>query len=281
MIGVTLSAHVKADVIDDTNYLSVVGDPMIGGEKKSRGRIPRDYAKHPYGSMGKAFEESGITLIPRHEWAARLDAQERAEESNVHLARLLGIKPKDQNGTNYCWGNGPTTAAQMCRVRRGHKFVSLSPASACAIIKQGANQGGWGTEAVQQMAKRGLNTSKTWSDNARDYRHLDTEAARAEAACFKVIEFIELRPRNLDQLATLLILGFPVAVGFNWWSHEVCALRLRYFGGDVDNDKNWGTDIFNSWGEGYGDNGIGTLKGSKCLPDDAVCIYQMTPYDGD
>lgn len=275
-----LSEPVAARIIDDSSWRWAVCDPVIGGVQMSRGHVPRDYEKEPYGeSGGMTFEESGLEPIPRSNWEGLLKAQEENGESIVHLVRRKGIPPLNQNGTNYCWGNGPTQAAQIRREQQGHKFVFLSPASCCAIIKKGANQGGWGTLFMRQAASRGINSTKLWAPNDRNYRTLDNEESRAEALRYRVRSWIELEPRNLDQLMTALILGLPVAVGYNWWSHEVTGLRGRFFGGPITSTSSWGADIYNSWGPGYGDNGIGTLRGTKCLPDDACIPLEMEAYD--
>jgi hypothetical protein len=71
---------------------------------------------------------------------------------------------------------------------------------------------------------------------------------------------------------TCLFLRIPVAVGYNWWSHEVCAVDpVRVSAG------NYGIRIRNSWGSSYGEDGFATLAGSKAIPDDAVAPRVTLP----
>ena len=74
-----------------------------------------------------------------------------------------------------------------------------------------------------------------------------------------------MQPRNFDQLATCLLSGIPVAIGLNWWSHEVTAMDLVETSPGV-----FGVRIWNSWGDGWEDRGMAVLSQSKATPDDAV-----------
>jgi hypothetical protein len=112
---------------------------------------------------------------------------------------------------------------------------------------------------------------------------------------------MDLDPSNMiSQLVTCQILGIPVVSDFNWWGHSVCSLdavdgstqrdvtrgesgkllSLQEFDRiwDMDGETGGiGNNIWNSWGDSYGTQGIGLLTGSKAKPDNAVACLTITP----
>jgi hypothetical protein len=113
--------------------------------------------------------------------------------------------------------------------------------------------------------------------------------------------WMDLDPSNMiSQLVTCQILGIPVVSDFNWWGHSVCSLdavdgstqrdvtrgesgkllSLQEFDRiwDMDGETGGiGNNIWNSWGDSYGTQGIGLLTGSKAKPDNAVACLTITP----
>jgi hypothetical protein len=165
-----------------------------------------------------------------------------------------------------CWINAPVFCVEITRHIQGDKHVSLSPASAGARIKNFRNSGGWGKEGLEFLAEHGVCPSAQWPDNAIRREH-DTPANRELSKRYRVDEWWELEPRNLDHLVSAILRRKPVAVGYNWWRHEVTALGLVWTG----SPENVQLLIGNSWSTQWGDKGYGTLEGRKRLPDDAVC----------
>lgn len=166
-------------------------------------------------------------------------------------------------GVHNCWINAPVHAMEITRLLQGQQHVSLSPASCGAIIKNFRNVGGWGTEGLRFLAEHGAVPSAVWPDNSIDRRY-DNATSRNHRQYYKATEWWELRPRSLDELMTCLLLRMPVAVGLNWWGHEVLAVH------PVKKNGQYGYVIDNSWGTSWGDNGRGILLGDKAVPDDAV-----------
>lgn len=252
-------------VIDDTNYTIHALPAVIDGERRERGRVARDWEKQPYGSVAKPFSE---TLIPRNEWRDRIREMESTKGRLSDIWQAGGCEVLDQNGTNYCWCNGVVSAIYAVRAFNGLPFCALSPASVAAPIKGYRNQGGWGGEALDYIIEHGVAPQQFWPPNAIERSYFDD--SRAEAAKYKVTEWEELPARDLDALMTAVLLRRPVAVGYNWWSHEVCGLDPIAFDGRDDEMNSWGLGIVNSWGRSYGTNGYAVLRGRKCVPDDAV-----------
>lgn len=216
---------------------------------------------YAYGRTAEPFPES--LLIPKSEWPDRIKEQEERKIRSSDLAIHANLPCKDQNGTNYCWINAPTYCVEMVRLLQNQDMVLLSPASAGGPIKGFKNVGGWGKEGLVFIQKYGLVPVNLWPANAIS-RTYYTEENKTLALRYRVMEWWELEPRNLDHLFTCLLLGWPVALGYNWWSHEVTGCDAAWIDGAP------ALRIRNSWGMSWGSQGFGILQGSKMLPDDAV-----------
>ena len=168
-----------------------------------------------------------------------------------------------------CWINAPTHCVEINRLQQNQRTVSLSPASAGAQIKQYRNSGGWGLEGLQFVAKNGLVPSAKWPDNAIDKRYATSENKEL-ALDYRVDEWMECRPRNVDEMISMLLRRYPGAGGYNWWSHEVTNCDPIWL------DNTAAVRIRNSW-KGWGDFGFGILQGSKMLADDLVFCLNARP----
>lgn len=220
-------------------------------------RGPGDYE---YGAAADPFPPE--LLIPMGEIQARIQEQEAQKTRLSDLIRLKQLPPKDQGRTNYCWINAPTHCAEIVRLKQNQPTVILSPASAGAQIKHYQNVGGWGREGLQWIVDHGLAPVDLWPANAIDSRYA-TPATIAAAMDYRIQEWTELKPRNMQQLASMLLRGIPVAVGMSWWQHEITACDAVWLDGSL------AIRIRNSWAN-WGDYGFGILQGSRALPDDAV-----------
>lgn len=213
-----------------------------------------------YGDAAEPFPRE--LLVPRSEWQARIQEIEASKSRLSDLATLAGLPPKNQQQTNYCWINAPTYCTEMVRVVQNQPLVLLSPASAGAQIKNYQNVGGWGKEGLEWIIAHGLVPVDRWPANAIDRRYATAEN-KALALKYRVAEWWELTPGNVDEFISCLLRRIPIAVGYNWWSHEVSMIDPLWLDGDV------AVRIRNSWGD-WGENGYGVLQGQRMLPDDAV-----------
>lgn len=238
-------------IVDETNehILAPAADPIIDGVQMSRGRMPRDWQSHPYGSV---FSPKTFATKPRSDWKSLLDARTKAGALASGVIKFRGIPPLNQNGTSFCWCNAPTQAVQVTRCLNGQKHVPLSPASVGAPINGFRNQGGWGLDAMKRLVSHGAVPVSLWPANGIS-RQYDTDAARGEGQRFKAIEWEDLEQGDFDGLATALLLGFVCPIGIDRWSHEVLCVDLVWTGSE------WGILIYNSWGESYGDKGFAVL----------------------
>lgn len=218
----------------------------------------------PEGYAGVAEPFPDDLLIPMSEMEARI---KEAEETKTRLSDIVdqaGLPCKDQNGTNYCWINAPTHCVEIVRCWQNQEMVILSPASAGGPIKGFRNEGGWGKEGLEFIIKNGLVPVDKWPANAIQ-RSYYTEENKQIALNYRVTEWTECRPRNIQQVASLLLRKIPGASGLNWWSHEVTYYEPVWIDGTL------AIRIRNSWGMQWGTKGYSILQGSKMLPDDYVC----------
>lgn len=257
-----MGPHPGELIIHDGNFAQFVVDPVVDGEQMSRGHMPRDFEKVPYGSMPFAAPFD-LREIKPGDYQGIIEEKVRTKSQLSDIWRDNNVEVLNQNGTNYCWFNGPVSAMYAIRAANNQPFVKLSPASGAAPIKGFRNVGGWGTEALEWIVRNGVCRAELWPPNAIDRRYY-TDEAKADAKSRLITEWYDLRPRNVSQLITCLLLNIPVAVGYNWWGHEVCALDAVWVDGAI------AIRIVNSWGASWSDRGMGILQGSKLIPDDQV-----------
>lgn len=250
-------------IIHDGNFHEYTG---IHDSVHGRGLIPRDFDKTPFCSLPFTAVVD-FPSIPQGEWSARIKAMEESKTRLSDVIRRVKMPSLNQGSTNFCWANGPVNCIRVIRAVNNLPFIDLSPASVACPINGFRNEGGWGTRALKQIVDEGIVPASMWPANAID-RQYDNEATREMRKNFKCLEWYDLIPRNFGQLITLLMLRIPVAVGYNWWRHEVTAIDPVEI-----SPGNFGVRIWNSWGDDWpsqGAGGMSVLAQSKATPDDAV-----------
>ena len=245
-------------IIDDSTPESatVVPGMSLGLE------LPRGHSSTEYNYGGAADPFPSELELPESDWQGMIQESEERKSRLSDLMNLATLPEKDQDGLSYCWIFGPTQAVEVVRMAQGEPYVSLSPASAGGPIKGFRNVGGWGKEGLEWIVEKGLCPSSVWPDTSLN-RSLYSEANKALALKYRVTEWYELKPRSVKQLVSCLLRRIPVAVGYNWWSHEVLAVEPLWLDGAV------ALRIRNQW-KGWGEKNFGVLRGGKLVPDDAV-----------
>jgi hypothetical protein len=285
-------------IIGDHNWQQHV-DAVVDGEHKSKGLIPRDWKRHPQGSYsrGTAFD---MPLIPRSEWSERIRDMV-ATKSRLSDIRLKGnngqpIPSRDQNGRGYCWNHSGTSDVLLIRARDNQPYVDLSAFMIGCLVKNYRDEGGWGAQGLDFIIEHGVPSSQFWPQRSVS-RSNDTPEMRANAKLHQVSEgWMDMadpqysRDLTFDQLMTALLCRIPGVGDYNWWGHSVGVAdpvdgneekdTFRMESGKLatvpEFDLIWGvntdvagfaTRIWNSWGDSWGDQGMGVLTGSKCQTD--------------
>lgn len=243
---------------DDSDHLEVVP------EGQSTGLDFSSRTKEGYAGYAAAFDPS--KLMPMDEIISRIQLQESTKTRISDMIRVKNLPPKNQQQTNFCWMNAPVHSLEIRRLKMNEAPVILSPASAACRLTKFKNVGGWGLDAVKFLSNPngGCCPVEIWPANAIDKKY-DTAAAEAAAKNFIFSKWIALDPNNLQQVASMVLRGFPVPVGYDWWGHEVTVVDMVMLDGQLCPRirNSWGL-----WGDGFG---FAVLQGSKALPSDAVC----------
>jgi hypothetical protein len=242
------------------NESSPEGELIIEG--MGRGLVLGRGAGEEFAYGGVADPFPADMEIPQGEWQARIQEMEETKSRPSDLIRQAGLPEKNQKSLPYCWIFGPTQCVEVVRMLMGLPYVSLSPASAGAVIKNFRAEGGWGKEGLQFITERGLVPSSLWPDTSLN-RSLNTAENWEVAKHYRVTEWYECRPRNLKHLVSLGLRRMVGAGGYNWWGHEVMVVEPVWLDGTV------ASRIRNQWA-GYGDQNFAILQGSRMLPDDLV-----------
>lgn len=267
-------------IIDDSTAPDVVD--LANPKGVGKGYEERDYKLYPQEMFASPDE---MKLYDESEWDAIFDMQEETKSSLEHLY-LQGIdKPVfpnlKQGQDGYCWGYSTGHAAMLLRLIMNQPLLLLNPHSVCAIIKGGANQGGWCGLSAKFLREVGIGVAGSgpgqWPLLSRDLRY-DTPEFRANAALHKVTEdWVDLTKQVYDQnltakqIATCLFNNIPVPQDFNGWGHSVCGIRkVRVEPGS------WGTLILNSWPESWSKHNLAVLRGSKAMANGAVALRVST-----
>lgn len=260
-------------LIDDGTSNDKIYAPIIDGQPKGHGYVPRDYRIYPKEMLAAPTE---MKLIPRSEWDARIDEQEEQQSSLEHI-RMTGMNGQpipalDQNGQGYCWAYSTTMAVMMLRAKYNLPYVRLSGHAVGCKIKNFRDEGAWAGLSAKFHKEVGCPSVAFWKEKSMS-RSNDTPEAWANAAQHKVTEdFVDLTrevyDQNLtvDQLATCLLNNEPCAIDYDEWGHSICALRWVRIEKGV-----YGPKIINSWTDQWGDRGMGIIN-KRWTVDGAVCL---------
>ena len=257
-------------LIDDGNWQEHATDPVVAGESKGRGLVPRDFAADP----PEMFDPpSDMPLIPRNEWSARIKEMEATKSRISDILLAAGIPSMDQGSVGYCWAHSTTGCVQALRAINNQPHIPLSAFMVAAIIKRGRDEGGWCGLSAKFLREVGVCSQALWPQGNRSLS-LDTPQARADAARHRVTEdWVDLTRQvydqslTFDQVMSCLLCRVPVAGDFNWWSHSVMLCDPV----EVE-PGSFGIRLRNSWGDGWSDRGFSVLHGAKAIPDGAVAL---------
>lgn len=233
----------------DQDYPELTGDGhsvIVGGEQRLLSRIPPPLGADMSG-WSIPWLQAGIDKIPRSEWSARLAEQ---VEKQSRVSDFQNFPPHDQDGLPTCWANGPAHAATTQRVIQGLPYVELS-SNSIAVPISGGRSGGWEGEALKYAVKHGFASVALWNNNDLN-RRLNTDPnVIADRENYKPLEWVDCG-NDYDAYVTCALLGMPMAVAYNDWSHVVSlsdAVEIE--------PGSFGLRIRNNWGAWGAENRFG------------------------
>lgn len=247
------------------------------------GYVPRDYKIDPESMFDPPL---GMPLIDPSEWDARYDEEEATQSSLEHLY-LSGpnggpvFKNLLQGSDGYCWGYSVGHGLMFNRLIQNETPIRLNPHGPCAVIKRGANQGGWCGLSAKFAREIGYPVEGTgpgqWPLQSRNLQY-DTPECRASMALHRVAEdYVDLTRQAYDQnltraqFTTCLQSKIPVPSDWMDWLHSVLSIRwVRVESGS------WFPLILNSW-PNWGRHGLAVIRYKNGNPDGAVALRSTTP----
>lgn len=288
-------------IIGDDNYTKFIGKVVHDGEEKKFGLIPRDYTKNPVGSYANSFlmrDVRDVPMVAMEEWPERIKERERtgSQMSQIRLkANGSGgpIPSLDQDGFGYCWAHSTTSALIMLRMMMGLPYVRLSAFAIASIIKNFADEGGWGAQSMDFVTSGftrggrkylGVPSVEYWKEKGTDRSLATNDDVWKNALLHIVTEgFIDVEAAQYDrelsaqQVGSLVLQDIPVVCDYNWWSHSVCGIDLvdAYPDRSARDILRYGLRILNSWRDTWGELGTGVLKDNKAFPNGAVAPRAM------
>lgn len=283
---------------DAVSHLSALANPeLMQPDCSPSGFIPRDEVAQPLGAG------EGVTTLPQwvlDQYGTKQARKERMAELKAKKMRIQDILTAacvravmrflclNQNPTNYCWCYAVIHAIMIARELAGEPFYRLSPYSVACIVKNFANNGGWGSQACEQAVKDGVATEEFWpmetpamTSSQRSSANMNAirngrqylASSRANASLKKVTEFWDLKPRSWNEKAAVLCIPMPVASGYNWMGHERCSIDLC----ELSNGDEGCVDLDSYTSDGSLD--LKVLSSGRGAADDAVVPRVITPSD--
>jgi hypothetical protein len=266
--------------IIDENTNSDLLYPKINGSRVGTGFDPAQVKQDAFRPLfGDAPDQ--LKVIPRSEWDARFEEQERLKSSLWHVRQYAAngqqMPTLDQNGQGYCWAYSTTRCVMYLRALMNQPYVRLSAHAIGCMIKGFRDEGGWCGLSADFHKSRGCPSVEKWPEKSMN-RSNDNAGVWENAAGHKVTEeWMQLTghvaDRNMteEQLATCLFLNIPVAIDIPAWGHSISGIRwVRSEPGA------WGPGIDNSWTDQWGENGYSVLQGNMKKWMSAIALRVTT-----
>jgi len=171
----------------------------------------------------------------------------------------------NQNGLGYCWTWSGTGNVMDCRALEGKSTVLLSPVSMGWLVDW-RNRGNYLESFIEGAMKRGI-APMEYTPNPLSLDYKSFKSGWEEAALnYRIAEAWDSDPRNMLQHSlSILRCGVSGYIAYNWWSHALNLVGLRW---DESLPNNVAWIIRNSHNE---DDFI-ELTGSRGVPDELYGI---------
>lgn len=243
-------------------------EPVRGGCEE------RDYDVDPV-EMNDAPSAMQVITDPQ-EQIERCKENHANKTSFFHMffrGDVPAFKLLNQNGHGYCWAYSTGHCVMFDRLKQNLPLIRINPHATAAIIKGGADQGGWSGLSYKFGAANGWAVEGTgpgeWPLHSRNLKY-DTPELRANMAQHKIAEgWYDFGKKEWNQtLANNQIITSTLqnnCVGGDWnrFSHAMSLPDLALVDGRLH------PMVFNSWAN-WGYYGWGILY--DMWPNNAVAV---------
>jgi hypothetical protein len=255
-------------IYDDSNYQTLVNETTRGG-----GAMGSGFEPETMGGFGSACEPIEFGNVPRSEWKDRIEEKERKGLFPADWLKRGNVKVLNQRSWGYCWIYGVVGAMQLRYAMTGQRAPHLNPFFPGWLGKRGANQGGWGGEALRYIEQFGVPLESVFPGQPTSRAQFDRHEVKESAKLHKVWKFRELQRNSLQALMNMWLSDspMPVSQAYNWWGHLVYAVKPVVIG-----RNEFGTLIMNSWGEGWGERGLGIIAENKATSAEQICVDMVS-----
>jgi hypothetical protein len=137
----------------------------------------------------------------RSEWPELMEMQDKNHSSPLDWHKDC-VNIMDQQRTNFCWCFGTCAGIATQYAKTGITPPEFSPASTACMIKNFANEGGWGSQACNGVQKYGIATTDTWPNVSFNRALPNQPKVREDMHLHDLHEF-----EDLGQLTTLTLLS--------------------------------------------------------------------------
>lgn len=223
--------------------------PVIGhhdGEPVYAGRGLRMETDAERELLGPAAPPCSLTVIPQDQWPAYIEGQDGEEQ--LHVERYVKYI-LNQGSVGSCGGEGITGAIMAAENQSGQTPTKLNGYFPYHWSSGGYDQGSTLSENIRVVQQRGVASEAVWP-RSNGFRREPSQAAKDDAKQHTLLKIEQIR--GWAEFGTALLLGWPVYFGYT--GHAIFGARLialnRF-------------DYVNSWGYGFGENGVATISNSR------------------
>lgn len=257
-------------IIDDSNW-----DKICVPTDGRCGTLARDYSRVPYGSI-PSVPPAVIEPIPLEQWPDIIADRIRARSTIEDRWKDSPIGVLNQEKISYCHAFSSVMLTMLERELQSLPYVELSASSIGGPVTGWRNAGAYIHDDLARAVRFG--TASTAFVPMLTTRKADCKPGwEADAAKRKVSEYSDIQSRNFVIHGTMLLDNHPVGVGLNYWGHAVTDVDVvdLYPQKRATDWTRYGIKFINSWGKGWGDNGLGVRTGNKALADSIYAILQV------
>lgn len=172
----------------------------------------------------------------------------------------------NQNGLGYCWTWSGTGAVMDVRATEGKETVLLAPVSMGYLVGW-ANRGNYLESFIEGAKNDGICPAINGDVNSHQNSASTWAGLSDKRKLYRLGQVWDTNPKAGDDVMiqhclSILAYGRPLYIAYNWWSHALCCVGMRW-DESVLNNIVW--VIRNS----HNESDLIELTGSKGVPDEA------------